>query len=60
MLFHSAAILLSALLAENDSTIECVLPIDIERKISLLKVWNVPATSATFLAFFLVVALKKH
>ncbi len=60
MLFHSAAFLLSALLAENDSTIECVLPIDIERKTSLLKVWNVPATSTSFLAFFLAVALIKH
>ncbi len=60
MLFHSAAFLLSTLLAENDSTIECVLTIDIERKTRLLKLWYVPATSATFLAFFLAVALKKH
>jgi hypothetical protein len=45
---------LHAVLDQNqDKNISMALPIDIERKNRLLKVFYVPTTSATFLAFFL-------
>ncbi len=48
----------SWLIVSRPSFEEGVKPIDIERKNRLLKVCYVPAINATFLAFFLAVAIN--